>query len=49
MQYRLKDQNSTWINITNNKIQKLKSGTYEIRVKPNKTTLASEIIEITII
>ncbi|WP_369024694.1 MAG6410 family transglutaminase-related lipoprotein [Mycoplasma capricolum] len=48
MQYRLKNQNSTWINITNNKIQKLEAGTYEIRVKPNKTALASEIVEITI-
>ncbi|QVK03074.1 MAG6410 family transglutaminase-related lipoprotein [Mycoplasma mycoides] len=49
MQYRLKNNtNSDWTNIDKNKVSGLSSGTYQIRVKPLKNALASEIIEVNI-
>ncbi|BAP39514.1 MAG6410 family transglutaminase-related lipoprotein [Metamycoplasma canadense] len=47
MQYRLKDTEN-WININTYRLSNLKSGTYEIRVKPGKNSLASDSIEINI-
>ncbi|WP_434336280.1 MAG6410 family transglutaminase-related lipoprotein [Mycoplasma capricolum] len=48
MEYRLKeDQN--WIPIKANKLVKLKKGIYQIRIKPNKTSLPSEIQEVNVI
>ncbi|CBW54081.1 Conserved hypothetical protein, predicted lipoprotein [Mycoplasma mycoides subsp. capri LC str. 95010] len=47
MQYKLKN-NSSWTDITKNKISGLASGTYQIRIKPLRNALASEIIEVNI-
>ncbi|QVK07162.1 MAG6410 family transglutaminase-related lipoprotein [Mycoplasma mycoides] len=47
MQYKLKN-NGSWIDITKNKVSGLASGTYQIRIKPLKNALASEIIEVNI-
>ncbi|QVK09042.1 MAG6410 family transglutaminase-related lipoprotein [Mycoplasma mycoides] len=47
MQYRLKN-NDNWTNIDKNKVSGLSSGTYQIRIKPLKNALASEIIEVNI-
>ncbi|ACU78645.1 putative liporotein [synthetic Mycoplasma mycoides JCVI-syn1.0] len=47
MQYKLKN-NGSWTDITKNKVSGLASGTYQIRVKPLKNALASEIIEVNI-
>ncbi|WFQ95284.1 MAG6410 family transglutaminase-related lipoprotein [Mycoplasma feriruminatoris] len=47
MQYRLKG-NNTWTDITANKVKGLDSGTYEVRIKPSKHSLASEIVEISV-
>ncbi|MDP4040203.1 MAG6410 family transglutaminase-related lipoprotein [Mycoplasma mycoides] len=47
MQYRLKN-NDNWTDITKNKVSGLDSGTYQIRIKPLKNALASEIIEVNI-
>ncbi|UKS54234.1 MAG6410 family transglutaminase-related lipoprotein [Mycoplasma feriruminatoris] len=48
MQYRLKDSNTNWTNITANKVKNLGSGTYQVRIKPSKHSLASEIVEISV-
>nr|WP_265496725.1 transglutaminase domain-containing protein [Mycoplasma mycoides] len=49
MQYKLKNNtNSNWTDITKNKVSGLASGTYQIRIKPLKNALASEIIEVNI-
>ncbi|XWT81115.1 hypothetical protein V2P32_03600 [Mycoplasma sp. 06067-C1-B144P-99-0482-3] len=48
MQYKLKN-NGSWTDITKNKASTdLASGTYQIRIKPLKNALASEIIEVNI-
>ncbi|QQY78530.1 hypothetical protein JLS56_01795 [Mycoplasma mycoides subsp. capri] len=47
MQYKLKN-NGSWTNIDKNKVSGLDSGTYQIRIKPLKNALASEIIEVNI-
>ncbi|QVJ96625.1 lipoprotein [Mycoplasma mycoides subsp. capri] len=47
MQYKLKN-NGSWTNIDKNKVSGLASGTYQIRIKPLKNALASEIIEVNI-
>ncbi|UZK63997.1 lipoprotein [Mycoplasma mycoides subsp. capri] len=49
MQYRLKNNtNNSWTDIDKNKVSGLASGTYQIRIKPSKSALASEIIEVNI-
>nr|VZS00453.1 hypothetical protein MF5582_00604 [Mycoplasma feriruminatoris] len=48
MQYRLKNTNNSWTDITANKVKNLGSGTYQVRIKPSKHSLASEIVEISV-
>ncbi|MCK8462150.1 lipoprotein [Mycoplasma capricolum subsp. capricolum] len=48
MEYRVINKNSQWESIISNKIENLKSGTYEIRTKANNNSLASNSHQITI-
>lgn len=48
MQYRVINKNSQWENIISNKLENLKSGTYEIRTKANDKELASNSHQVTI-